>query len=210
MKRWRPPRPLILIALLLLMGAVVNVLVSLALAAQGGGALRDREEFVRQWSVVHEAESAYNRRRPAPYKPTVELEQDSVKANDFGLRMSLIGRRNDCALTIDTGWPARALRYTATYAEGVRQSSGVRWPVNNGRFAASCGGIPTTPLPGFAVNTLFYAASVGAIFAVPLSASPIRRRLRARRGRCPKCGYDLAGLAGADPDATCPECGAAR
>jgi hypothetical protein len=55
--------------------------------------------------------------------------------------------------------------------------------------------------PGFLLNTLFYAA----ILALPLSFFPLRRRLRARRGRCPKCNYDLAGLAG-----PCPECGAAR
>jgi hypothetical protein len=53
-------------------------------------------------------------------------------------------------------------------------------------------------------NTLFYAA----ILVPPLlTFFPIRRRLRARRGRCPKCGYDLAGVA--DPAAPCPECGAA-
>jgi hypothetical protein len=65
--------------------------------------------------------------------------------------------------------------------------------------------LPLTPIPaGFAINTLFYAA----ILALPLSFFPIRRRLRARRGRCPKCGYDRAGLA--DPAAPCPECGAPR
>ena len=57
---------------------------------------------------------------------------------------------------------------------------------------------------GFAINTLFYAA----LLALPLSFFPIRRRLRARRGRCPKCGYDRTGLS--DPAAPCPECGATR
>ena len=35
-----------------------------------------------------------------------------------------------------------------------------------------------------------------------------QHRRRQRRGRCPKCGYDLAGLA--DAAAPCPECGATR
>ncbi|MFG0284780.1 MAG: hypothetical protein ACF8R7_10205, partial [Phycisphaerales bacterium JB039] len=67
--------------------------------------------------------------------------------------------------------------------------------------AATDGGVPTEPLPGIAVNTLFYAV----ILALPLTFLPLRRRLRARRGRCPKCNYDLAGLAG-----PCPECGTER
>jgi hypothetical protein len=61
--------------------------------------------------------------------------------------------------------------------------------------------IPTRPLlAAFILNTFFYAA----ILALPLSFFPIRGRLRARRGRCPTCGYDLAGLA--DAAAPCPEC----
>ncbi len=40
----------------------------------------------------------------------------------------------------------------------------------------------------------------------PLAALPVAARLPASRvvGRCPRCGYDLAGLAG---EGTCPECG---
>ena len=66
--------------------------------------------------------------------------------------------------------------------------------------------LPLRPIfPGFLLNTLFYAVVVGAILALPLTFIPLRRRLRARRGRCPKCNYDLAGLEG-----PCPECGAPR
>ena len=50
-------------------------------------------------------------------------------------------------------------------------------------------------VPGFAANTLFYAAP----FAT-------RRLIRRKRGHCIKCGYDIRH---ADHDA-CPECGAAR
>ncbi len=48
-------------------------------------------------------------------------------------------------------------------------------------------------VPGFAANTLFYAAP----FAT-------RRLIRRKRGHCIKCGYDIRH---ADHDA-CPECGA--
>jgi len=51
-----------------------------------------------------------------------------------------------------------------------------------------------------AVLTLAWALLMGA-FARTWRLGA--RLLRARRGRCPTCGYDLAGV----PSATCPECG---
>ena len=60
--------------------------------------------------------------------------------------------------------------------------------------------IPLVPLwPGFAIDTLFYAGVSWPLLFGPFA---LRRAVRRRRGRCPYCGYDLAGLAG------CPECGA--
>ena len=63
---------------------------------------------------------------------------------------------------------------------------------------------PRRPIwPGFAINTVFYAAIVWLLFAGPFV---LRRRRRIRRGLCPKCAYDLRGTpAGAT---ACPECGA--
>jgi len=61
--------------------------------------------------------------------------------------------------------------------------------------------VPLTPIwPGFAINTVFYAA----ILSLPFIAfGRIRHRRRIRRGLCPKCGYDLRGRS----HAVCPECG---
>ncbi|MFG0283573.1 MAG: hypothetical protein ACF8R7_04060 [Phycisphaerales bacterium JB039] len=97
------------------------------------------------------------------------------------------------------GWPRRAIRsvYVAEQDGGridiVQQSASIE--------VAGRGLVVEVKPSGFLLNTLFYAA----IVALPLSFFPLRRRLRARRGRCPKCNYDLAGL-----DGPCPECGAAR
>lgn len=121
---------------------------------------------------------------------------------------------NEDSLTLVSGWPLRALRYvdyTATanapfdrseesswFRDGILmpawalKAPGARRLIQNHR-------LPLEPLPGFVVNTIFYAV----ILAVPLSVRPIRRHIRARRGKCVKCGYDLAG---AVTDA-CPECG---
>jgi hypothetical protein len=61
--------------------------------------------------------------------------------------------------------------------------------------------LPVRPLwPGFAINTIFYAA----ILRLPFAAlGTLRRRRRIKRGLCPGCGYDLRGSA----SLTSPECG---
>jgi hypothetical protein len=54
--------------------------------------------------------------------------------------------------------------------------------------------------PGFAIDTAIFAGALGALW---LAATALRRRLRRARHRCPTCGYDLKGA----PSPTCPECG---
>ena len=56
--------------------------------------------------------------------------------------------------------------------------------------------------PGFAINTIFYAAIVWMLFAVP---GAVRRRVRIKRGQCASCGYSLRGTPHSEK---CPECGA--
>ena len=61
--------------------------------------------------------------------------------------------------------------------------------------------LPLQPLwPGFAVNTIFYAAILWLLTLGPFTA---RRMIRRKRGHCIKCGYDLRG----DVSSGCPECG---
>jgi hypothetical protein len=55
---------------------------------------------------------------------------------------------------------------------------------------------------GFAINTIFYAAALWFIFAIPATVKRLRRR---RRGQCIHCGYDLRGQP--TGSAKCPECG---
>ena len=54
--------------------------------------------------------------------------------------------------------------------------------------------------PGFAINTIFYAAILWLLTLGPFTA---RRMIRRKRGHCIKCGYDLRG----DVSSGCPECG---
>ena len=59
--------------------------------------------------------------------------------------------------------------------------------------------LPWHPLwPGFAINTVFYAAMLWLLFAAP---GYVRRRIRARRGLCPACAYPIG------TSNVCTECG---
>jgi hypothetical protein len=58
--------------------------------------------------------------------------------------------------------------------------------------------------PGFAINTIFYAAMLWLLWIAP---GKIRRFIRVHRGRCPACGYQIAPGGGIGP--VCSECGAA-
>jgi hypothetical protein len=61
--------------------------------------------------------------------------------------------------------------------------------------------IPLFPIwRGFAINTLFFAAILSLLYCTRFVA---RRLIRVKRGRCPKCGYDLRGAVSGG----CPECG---
>jgi hypothetical protein len=59
--------------------------------------------------------------------------------------------------------------------------------------------------PGFAGNTLFYAAILWLMFAAPFV---LRRRSRIKHGLCRRCGYDLRGHPANSEANLCPECGA--
>jgi len=53
--------------------------------------------------------------------------------------------------------------------------------------------------PGFAINTIFYAAILWMLFA---GQRALRRKRRLKRGQCPACAYPVGS------SAVCTECGA--
>lgn len=105
------------------------------------------------------------------------------------------------------GWPrlafwceiASRVHSDASQALGTRGGITVSSRNRNGRIDFRC--IPLRPIwPGLALDTALYAA----LWAVPLTIVPfIRGAVRARRGLCRHCGYDLLG----DLEGGCPECG---
>ena len=110
------------------------------------------------------------------------------------------------------GWPMISLSYGTSFANDsslkqIRRplvvdgiAMGVR-PPRQVRYGPVPKALPLQPIwPGFAINTVFYAALFWLLFAAPFA---LRRRRRIRRGLCPKCAYPV----GDSP--VCTECGAA-
>ena len=62
---------------------------------------------------------------------------------------------------------------------------------------------PLAPIwPGFAINTVFYAAAVWLLFAAPIKMRRVlRHRRRIKRGLCPACAYPIG------TSDVCTECG---
>jgi hypothetical protein len=126
-------------------------------------------------------------------------------------------KKIDVFQRIEVGWPCKSLQYALGYRGDIDKVYGLvmrgAWQFQNhpepgsvltkGQFAA----LPwMTAWPGFAINTVFYAAVLWMLFAVP---GAVRRFVRRRRGRCTRCGYDLRGQP-QPPESghkTCPECG---
>ena len=119
------------------------------------------------------------------------------------------------------GWPARAANcrtvnyVTLTWGPespyghySSETLSGLYWELMQYSHESSeipidirCEYVPNgIVLPGFVIDTFFYA---GIWFGVFFGFTSAKRFIRARRGRCPRCAYDLRGQL----DAGCPECG---
>jgi hypothetical protein len=106
------------------------------------------------------------------------------------------------------GWPWRCLSRAKTI-DGVGSYPSVYWTlhiVELDRFSPKYRrpetlALPLHPIwPGLLLNAGFY----GAIWAMPLVCLPLlRTRRRRRKGRCPRCGYDLKHAL----EPGCPECG---
>ena len=100
------------------------------------------------------------------------------------------------------GWPMRALAGSCFDGKPQRDRLGSTGAIVPTRGVQSRGLLlPLRPLwPGFLVDTAFWGVAAFVVRSVP---GFVRRRVRRRRGRCVRCGYELAGVA------TCPECGGA-
>ena len=141
----------------------------------------------------------------------------SDRVNGIEIRQELQEIRDPSSkaleLYVRVGWPVRSLHGWAPGSRAAFATMGSTYQfVPEGRaFAAirAIGsyrlvrGLPYGPLwPGFAINTILYAAIVGVLcMFVPLKLRRWWRARRIKRGLCPACAYPV----GTNP--RCTECG---
>ncbi len=183
-------RPLLIIAICLLLGAVVNVAVAWGLAASVNPFLSEQEvSRTDEWSVVHlkRAGVAYSTRHPH----------------------RVAGRSVDAPgvqIVATAGWPLICSWYEYSFSidgfgpiEGGLELGLEPWsapsPGGGGLWPKA---LPLRPIwPGFVINTIFYAAILWLLIPGPFV---LRRFVRVRRGLCPRCAYPIG------ESSVCTEC----
>ncbi len=180
-------RRLLIIAIFLLAGAVVNVAVAWGCARWPRSAIwiGDDEDL----PVLPSSRDVgwWNKHLVPLFDADIEDRWDS---RDLGIGMRVFfgtdsNQRRVCASHVLSGWPARSMSGEAWDAGQLPKWSNRR--------------IPLRPIwPGFAINTIFYATLLYLLIFGPFA---LRRFLRLRRGLCPKCAYPMG------ESAVCTECG---
>jgi hypothetical protein len=220
-RRPRPGKIALKLFVLLLAGAIINVVVAWGCAARAdfivgrieyGSFERANEIAVRglmsqcgaRRAVINSwpKESAPERVRALPSLDQLPNWIESVlDESRFALKPDAFGRPR-FALADAFGLPWLSLG--CSWQDEYVLLTGVRLD-DTGAFynSETVRAFPLRPLwPGFAINTIFYAAVLWVLFAVP---GAIRKRVRRKRGQCAACGYSLRGTPEIDK---CPECGA--
>ncbi len=156
-----------------------------------------------------------------PSRTDWSLELDTMSSNAATAFAS--GVRGDPARPVIAtqmfeacGWPMFALQaqwdgrnasvdHTKRWRGGISRTSVVPMsPSTNGVLLNELHVLPCGPMwPGFAINTLFYAAILWMLFAAPFALRRLRGGRRIKRGLCVKCAYPVGA------SEVCTECGAA-
>ena len=197
-------RPLLIIAVCLLLGAMVNVAVAWGCAV---------------WSplagvTIRGCEPGSNWPRPVPEGwplPTwwqgrsgVGVDFESIAA--VAVRPDHNELEDVYGIAIyKAGWPYHSLgaeRRMAFTSMIYEWQQGYEWQGSiNLRWLRSHNErpLPLKPIwPGFAINTIFYATL---LWLLVRGSVALRRFLRVRRGLCPKCAYPMG------ESSVCTECG---
>ncbi len=197
-------RRLLIIAICLLLGAVVNLAVAWGICSRsewqlaiGGQPLSEVSWIVGSGGTVPDGATEQHR---YAFGEESRWYFDRHAGNGSQLTSNIF------AIYAWTGWPLRCFRggwwfdyesNTANYVDSVQlpHRLGIAGPW----------GEPFLPKgvvwPGFAVNTICYATILWLLIRCPFALRRILRLLRLRRGLCPKCAYPMGEAA------VCTECG---
>ena len=180
-------RRLITVAILLLAGAVVNVVVAWGCAAWSPFPMRAGLSVASQW--------------PGQVPETWPPPRASV-GSSFGTKVTHFTSGNwkgPHVQVFAAGWPLRALSAMDRTVVGryFRPRPGI--PLVTLVKNRGLGVLPLRPIwPGLAINTVFYAVVLCLLVSGPFV---LRRFIRIRSGLCPKCTYPMG------ESNVCTECG---
>ena len=218
MKRW-----IFKLVVFLLLGAIVNVAVAwgcVVWSGSRGGSLfypsfgTRAESLDLNWLTQNKwtASERFHVLRSDP-KAAIGVQRVAFFELHEGPTLALIW---PFAIRTRAGWPLRSVMGSKWFPSRMRSGSDqaptryIRaFPIEVEVTLSPPGlnqssvelAVPTSPIwPGFAINTIFYAA----ILWLPFAPFQLRRYVRVKGGRCIKCGYDLRGT----EHEACPECGA--
>ena len=195
-------RRLLIAAIFLLAGAVVNLAVAWAFAAWTPLAPAQSLSIDEAGELWQRLSPAHSIERPRQIAGSEHRCWGERYASVYELREAVtwfdlveVGERQ-------SGVPALALRLI--YVRGDVGMHPRHWyvgalggPTKHGRFAT----LPLIPVwPGFVLNTLFYATLLWLLIPGPFV---LRRFIRVRRGLCPACAYPRG------ESNVCSECGKA-
>jgi hypothetical protein len=198
------PRPRIIrliVPLLLLAsgGAVINV------AVAWGFAIWSRpmdDSGMREYVLLTRAEADHVLKPRFSHDTFIDRSHFyATKTRAIGRTRIIYGVPGGLRYLIETeyGLPQRGLSAEASNPLSTRTPA---WSVPAPSWMPWMQGrtyLPLRPLwPGFAINTMFYAAILWLAFAFSLT---LRRFIRARRGLCPACAYPVGA------SEVCTECG---
>ena len=200
-------RRIITILIFLLLGALINVVV-----AWGACLVNLRSDTSK---IEPEAVPTLWSRYAPPHWPAPGNNYDRGERAESFLRTFLrtgphkpvaapdIGPDLYYVHSVDVGWPLRSLEGgdAFTVADAVIDRDYTTNLYIWGRPDRDEVWFPFGVIwPGFAIDTIFYAAILWLLTLGPFAT---RRLIRRKRGRCIKCDYDLRG----DFSGGCPECG---
>lgn len=183
-------RTIFTILLFLLVGALANVAVAWACAARSDQ--RAATVVARTLSILKQRVSgtlSHPRLDPVEERQSIQIDFDF--APSYGWPIGCLQR---------DAFPLRRSEYGSRIAATWNRGLVMHRPITFCEYLRF-ERLPLRPKwPWFLINTLFYALVLWLLIPGPFV---LRRHIRIKRGRCPKCGYDLRG----ELEAGCPECG---